>query len=83
MRAVLVALLAGVLSLQAATHYVTIAGLGGEPEYDQRFQGWARDIDRLLKASGPDAKVTTLVNQQATKAQLEATLRQIAKDATR
>jgi hypothetical protein len=83
MRTLLLALLAGALSLQAATHYVTIAGLGGEPEYDQRFQGWARDIDRLLKATGPDAKVTTLVNQQATKAQLEATLRQIAKDASR
>jgi hypothetical protein len=83
MRGLLVGLLAGALSLQAATYYVTIAGLGGEPEYDQRFQGWARDIDRLLKATGPDAKVTTLVNQQSTKAQLEATLRQIAKDATR
>ena len=60
------------LSLPAATYYVTIAGLGGEPEYEQRFQGWARDIDKLLKATGPDAKVTTLVNQQATKAQLES-----------
>ena len=74
-------LLAGTLSLSAATYYVTIAGLGGEPEYEQRFQGWARDIDKLLKASGPGAKVTTLVGVQATKAQLESTLREVAKSA--
>src|ERR1017187_2025646 len=74
-------LLAGTLSLSAATYYVTIAGLGGEPEYEQRFQGWARDIDKLLKASGPGAKVTTLVGVQATKAQLESALREVAKSA--
>ncbi len=76
-------LLASALSLPAATYYVTIAGLGGEAEYDQRFQGWARDIDKLLKASGPDSKVTTLVGQQATKAQLESALRLVAKSATK
>lgn len=80
MRLLTLALLA--VSLQAATHYVTIAGLGGEPEYDQRFQGWARDLDKLLKAS-PDAKVTTLSGNQATRAQLEAALRQVAKDAAK
>lgn len=76
-------LVASTLSLPAATYYVTIAGLGGEPEYDQRFQGWARDIDKLLKATGPDSKVTTLVGVQATKAQLESALRQIAKTAVK
>ncbi len=76
-------LLAGAISMHAATYYVTIAGLGGEPEYEQRFQGWAHDMDKLLKASGPDSKVTTLVGEQATKVQLESTLRQIAKDATK
>jgi len=25
---------------------VTIAGLGGEPDYEQRFSGWAKDIDK-------------------------------------
>ncbi len=76
------ALLASALSLPASTYYVTIAGLGGEPEYDQRFQGWARDIDRLLKAA-PDAKVTTLAGALATKAQLESALKQIAKDSSK
>jgi hypothetical protein len=80
---VLALLLVGALSLSAATYYVTIAGLGGEPEYEQRFQGWARDIDKLLKASGPGGKVTTLVGVQATKAQLESALREVAKSATK
>jgi hypothetical protein len=78
-----VLLLSSALGVNAATYYVTIAGLGGEPEYEQRFQGWAHDIDRLLKASGSDAKVTTLTAEQATKAQLDAALRQIAKEATK
>src|SRR5947209_3058747 len=29
------------LSAHATTYYVTIAGLGGEPDYDQRFKMWA------------------------------------------
>ena len=74
-------LLAGGLSLQATTFYVTIAGLGGEPEYEQRFGGWAKDLDKLLKASGPDSKVVTLQASDATKAKLQATLQQIARDA--
>src|SRR6476619_547301 len=76
-------LLASAMAMPAATYYVTIAGLGGEPEYEQRFQGWAHDMDKLLKASGPDSKVTTLVGEQATKVNLSAALRQIAKDATK
>jgi hypothetical protein len=48
-RTLILFLAAGALS-HAATYYVTVAGLGGEPEYEQRFSGWAKDIDKLLKA---------------------------------
>lgn len=82
MKGVVGLLLLFTLTAPAATYYVTIAGLGGEAEYDQRFQGWARDIDKLVK-NGPDAKVTTLTGQNATKAQLETALRQIAKESTK
>jgi hypothetical protein len=44
----------------AATFYVTISGLGGEPDYDQRFKMWADDIDASLKKAGGDANVITL-----------------------
>src|SRR5262245_31989647 len=39
------------LSAPAATFYVTISGLGGEPDYDQRFKMWTEDIDSSLKKS--------------------------------
>ena len=53
-------LLLAALSLPAATFYVNIAGLGGEPDYAQRFKMWADDIDGSLKKAGGDANVTTM-----------------------
>jgi len=53
-------LLLSTLSLPAATYYFTIAGLGGEPDYAQRFKMWADDIDGSLKKAGGDATVTTM-----------------------
>ena len=53
-------LLFSTLSLPAATFYLTIAGLGGELDYTQRFKMWADDIDGSLKKAGGDANVTTL-----------------------
>jgi hypothetical protein len=55
-----VLLLAAVLSGHAATFYVTLSGLGGEADYDQRFKMWAEDIDSSLKKAGGDANVVTL-----------------------
>ncbi len=49
------------LSAHATTYYLTISGMGGEPDYDQRFKMWADDIDSSLKKAGGDAKVVTLV----------------------
>ncbi len=51
-------LLAG--AAHATTFYVTISGLGGEPDYDQRFKMLADDIDGSLKKAGGDANVVTL-----------------------
>ena len=49
MKQISVLMLMGAAALQASTYYVTIAGLGGEPDYEQRFSGWAKDIDKALK----------------------------------
>ena len=77
-------LLANALALaslgQAATFYVTIAGMGGEADYEQRFTALAQEIDKLVQ-SNPDSKVTTLYGPKATKAQIQAALGQIAKEA--
>jgi hypothetical protein len=66
---------------QAAPYYVTVAGLGGEPDYEQRFTALAGDLDKLFKAASPDAHVTTFTGKDATKAHLADTLAQIARDA--
>ena len=39
---------------------MNIAGLGGEPDYTQRFKMWADDIDGSLKKAGGETTVTTL-----------------------
>ena len=74
-------LLLGASLIPGATFYVTVAGLGGEPEYEQRFAAQAQEIDKLVRAGNPDAKVQTLYGPQATKAQLQSALSAIAKEA--
>ncbi len=71
--------LAGTLSLNATTFYLTVAGLGGEPEYEQRFSGWAKDMDKVLRGTA-DSKVTTLYGPDATRAKVEAALAQIGRE---
>ena len=64
-----------------SVYYVTVAGLGGEPDYEQRFTANAKDLDKLFKHTGNGAHVYTLTGSQATKAQLTQTLASIARDA--
>jgi hypothetical protein len=70
-----------VRSAQAAPYYVTVAGLGGEPDYEQRFTALAKDLDKLFKAAASDAHVYTLTGADSTKAKLTDTLTQIAREA--
>jgi hypothetical protein len=66
-------------ALHADTFYLTVAGLGGEPEYEQRFTGWAKDLDKILKTAESNAKVETLVGTSATKTLIEEKLRDFAR----
>src|SRR5258708_4872820 len=69
------------LAAHATTYCVTIAGLGGEPDYEQHFAQWANEIDKTLKGGGSDVKSEVLTGANATKANLQAKLGAIAKDA--
>ena len=60
------------MGANAANYYVTIAGLGGEEEYEQRFTGLAKEIDKLLKTSAGGGRVETLFGAAATKASVSA-----------
>jgi hypothetical protein len=65
---------------RAATFYVTVAGLGGEPDYEQRFTANAMDLDKVFK-SATGAHVYTLTGKQSTKAKLTESIEQVARDA--
>jgi hypothetical protein len=77
----LLTLCALALPARADTWYVTVAGLGGEPDYEQRFTAAAKDLDKVFRAAGSTAHVYTLSGAQATAAQLKQTLGEVARDA--
>jgi hypothetical protein len=69
----------GALSAPGATWYVTVAGLGGDPVYEQRFNSLAQEMDKLVRTT-PDAKVTTLIGPEAVKTRIQAALADAAKN---
>ncbi len=65
-----------------ATYFLTVAGLGGEADYEQRFEMLASDTDKMLRDQpGADKVVETLKGADATRAKLEAALGKIAAEA--
>jgi hypothetical protein len=76
---VMVALLA--MPARAASFYVVVAGLGGEPDYEQRFTAAAKELDRIFRTADPQAHVYTLAGPGATAAQFAETLGMVARDA--
>ena len=66
---------------RAERFYVTVSGLVGEPDYEQRFTTPAKDLDKLLKAAGPDVHVYSLIGGDATRARLTQVLEQVAREA--
>jgi len=72
-------LLLAAVGVHATTFYVTISGLGGEPDYDQRFKMWAEDIDGSLKRAGGDTNVVTL--KAPTREQIRTALGDLARQA--
>lgn len=71
-------LLLTAISLPAANYYVTIAGLGGAPEYDVEFSRWAADLDHELHENGPNARVLTLTGDAARRDHIRQVFAQLA-----
>jgi hypothetical protein len=78
---ILLMLFVAAISANASVYYVTVAGIGGEPDYEQRFTANAKDLDKLFRASGNNAHVYTFTGAQATRATLTDTLTAIAHEA--
>ncbi len=72
------ALLLSAWSLHAATYYVTIAGLGGTPEYETQFQKWASDLDAKLRQNGPEAHIETISGAAATRQHIQDVFARLA-----
>ena len=70
-----------VSNLEATTFYVTVAGLGGEPDYEQRFAAYATDTEKLLTEKGGDVRVETFKGAGAPKANVIASLNRVAQAA--
>lgn len=73
-------LLACAASMQASTACLTIGGLGGEPDYEQRFSAWAKDIDKSLKGAGGEVRSETLSGKEATKEAVRASLERFGRE---
>ncbi len=71
-------LLLAAVCAPATTFYITVTGLGGEPDYVQRFAGWGKEISKAFQNTGSDARVETLVapRREEVKAQLSAIARE-------
>jgi hypothetical protein len=81
-RALLVALMCAMaMQARAVTYFVIVAGLGGEPDYVQRFTADANALNRVYTAEGPAAHVTTLTGAQATAAEMRQALEEVARQA--
>lgn len=68
------------MTLPAATFYLTVAGLGGAPDYDTQFSTWAAEIEKALQVAGTQAKVTTVSGASATREQLQSAINAIARE---
>ena len=79
--AVVALLCAAALQARAVTYYVIVAGLGGEPDYVQRFTADANELSRIYTANGPAARVTTLTGANSTAANLTQALESVARTA--
>jgi len=64
--------------MYAETYYVVIAGLGGEPDYEQRFTAAAKQLDKTFKASGATVHTSLLTGDQATSFHLKEVLQSVA-----
>jgi hypothetical protein len=73
-------ILAG-LRAYGAVYYVTVAGLGGEPDYEQRFTAAAKDLDRVFQGAGNGAHVVTLTGKDATRARITEVMTGVAQQA--
>jgi hypothetical protein len=79
--AVFAALCLAVPAARAETYYVVVAGLGGEPDYEQRFNAAAKDLEKIFKEASANVPVRVLSGQAATAVKFREAMEDVARDA--
>jgi hypothetical protein len=69
------------LNALAARYAIIVSGLGGEPEYEQRFREDAKTLQTAAEHVGDDMHVTTLVGPQATREALHRAIASVVEHA--
>ena len=70
------------MSVNAATQVVVVSGLGGEPQYEERFSKWSEQVAKAsASVTGDPAQVRRLSGDQARRENIEAALRAAAQGA--
>ncbi len=67
--------------VHASTYYVVVAGLGGEPDYEQRFAAAAKELEKVFKGASSNAQTYTLAGQEATAVHFKDTLNTVSRAA--
>jgi len=70
-------LLLSVLPAYSTTFFLTLSGLGGEPDYTQRFKMWTEDMDGSIKKAGGDVNVVSMISP--TREQIRAKFAELSK----
>src|SRR5580658_1359670 len=66
------------LPAAAATYFLTVAGLGGAPEYETQFAQLATELDKALLANSGNAHTETMKGSAATRKQIEEAFARLA-----
>jgi hypothetical protein len=64
--------------MQASTYYVIVAGLGGELDYEQRFNAAAKELEKVFRGANGSAQTYTLTGPDATAVHFKDTLTTVA-----
>lgn len=69
----------GAPAVQAATHVLVIAGIGGEAQYEERFAQWSEKVAQASATATGDAdRVQRLTGKGARREQIQAALQKLA-----
>src|SRR5690606_30495201 len=71
----------GAGAAQAATRVVVVAGMGGEPQYEERFGKWSEQVAQAsATATGDPGQVQRLAGKNARREHIQAALKKAAEE---